>query len=75
MTLAAITIFIFRRKLAHIERKVKVPLFPIVPLIYIVLSTAFVFVMLKEVQGPSWWGMVVLALGIPVYYFFKKYKK
>jgi basic amino acid/polyamine antiporter, APA family len=75
MTLAAISIFVFRRKLAHVERKVKVPLFPLVPLIYIALSTAFVFVMLNEVKGPSWWGMLVLVLGIPVYYFFKKYKK
>lgn len=72
MTLAAITVFIFRKKIATVERTVKVPLYPLIPLIFIILSGIFVYVTLIEVPGPAWWALGILFLGIPVYFFFRR---
>ena len=75
MTLAGITIFIFRRKLSDRIRTVKVPLYPIIPLIYVVLSGIFVYITLVEVPGPAWWAMSILIIGIPVFFIFKNRRK
>ncbi len=75
MTLAAISIFVFRRTRTNSERPVRVPLYPIVPLIYIVLSSIFVVVTLLQVPRPAWWGMIILLIGFPVYFVFKKRKE
>lgn len=73
MTLAAISIFVFRKKLKEVDRPVKVPLYPLIPLFFILLSGIFVFVTLINVPGPAWWATGILFIGIPVFYFFKKY--
>ncbi|MFT7604114.1 MAG: APA family basic amino acid/polyamine antiporter [Saprospiraceae bacterium] len=75
MTLAAISIFVFRIKMKDVNRLVKVPFYPVVPLIFILLSGIFVAVTLMQVPGPTWWAMAILAVGIPVYYLFKWNKK
>lgn len=74
MTLAAVTVFVFRNKLADTKRLVKVPLYPLVPLVYIILSGIFVVVTFFHVPGPAWWGMAILIIGVPMYFFFKRKK-
>jgi APA family basic amino acid/polyamine antiporter len=75
MTLAAISIFVFRRIRKQEKRSIKVPLYPVVPLIYVVLSGVFVAVTLVQVPRPAWWGMIILLIGFPVYLLFKKRNK
>ena len=72
MTLAGVSLFIFRFTKKSMERPVKVPLYPIIPLIFIIISTAFVGSTLLERPEQAWYGLGILALGIPFYYFFKK---
>ncbi len=72
MTLAGISVFIFRFKKADLNRPVKVPLYPIIPLIFIIISTAFVFSTLIERPEQALWGIGILVLGLPVYFIFKK---
>ena len=75
MTLAGIAIFVFRKKRKAAERPVKTFLYPIVPVIYILFSAAFVISTLLAMPGPSWYGLILLAIGIPLFYYFKNQKK
>ncbi len=72
MTLAGISIFVFRVKRKEITRPVKVILFPFVPIIYIVFSAMFVLSTLLAMPGTSWYGLLILAFGIPLYFYFKR---
>jgi len=74
MTLAGISIFVFRYKLTDTVRSVKVPLYPIVPLLYILPCLAFVYITFTQIPGPTRWASLVLVAGIPFYFFFKRSK-
>jgi len=74
MTLAAISIFIFRKTKSDQEREVKAIGYPIIPLLYIIPSATFVVVTFLQVKGPTWWAMGIVLLGVPVYYLFKRTK-
>ena len=72
MTLAGISIFIFRVKRKNLSRPVKTPLYPFIPLVFITISIAFVISTLIERPEQALWGLGVLILGVPVYYFFNR---
>lgn len=73
-TMAVAGIFILRNKHKHIERPFKVPLYPIVPLIgvaggiYIIISTLITNTSL------ALYGLLITALGLPVYYLITRKK-
>jgi APA family basic amino acid/polyamine antiporter len=71
-TLAAAGIFVFRKKLKHIERPYKTFWYPVTPLIFIVINTWFVINMMINKPLHMGMGIGFLILGIPVYFFFKK---
>ncbi len=75
MTLAASSIFIFRQKMKTAERPYKTLLYPITPLIFIAISLWFIGSTLigQPVQAIA--GIVILLLGLPIYFYFKKNKK
>jgi len=71
MALATSTVFVFRRR----EGKTsgfKMPWYPIPPLIYLVVTGAFVLFTLADLNLESWIGFLILIAGIPVFYWFKK---
>ena len=70
MMLASITIFIFRKQ--DQSSVYKVPGYPWVPLIYILVTFAFVIHTLISLSWESWVGMVILLAGIPVFYLVRK---
>ncbi len=72
MTLAGISVFIFRKKRKDAERPYRVILYPVVPLIFILISAAFVVNTLIERPEQALAGIVVLGLGLPVYWWFRK---
>ena len=73
MTMAAIAIFIFRkRNPSSVAGQYKVPLYPVIPLIFILISVWFLIstIIGRPVQPIA--GLILMAIGLPVYFYFKK---
>lgn len=77
----AIGVFVLRKKVPNAERPYKVFGYPWVPLIFIIFSILFVFLTLyndilnyqagrSEIVN-SLFGLLLVALGIPLYYYFR----
>jgi len=75
MGLAGIALFVLRYKMRDAERPVKVPLYPLVPLIFVLISLAFVVSTLIEEPKQSTAGLVILGIGVFAYFLFKRIKK
>lgn len=72
--LTAASVFIFRRLAPDAERRSRVPLYPWTPLFFVVMSAWFVAVTLVQRPAQAWAGLAFLALGVPVYYYWKRRK-
>ena len=73
MTMAAIAIFIFRkRNPSSVAGQYKVPLYPVIPLKFILISVWFLIstIIGRPVQAIA--GLILMAIGLPVYFYFKK---
>ena len=72
MTMAGAAIFIFRKKLKNRERPIRAWGYPIIPIIFVVTSTAFVINTLfsKHTKVQAIAGLIVLGIGIVAYYVF-----
>ncbi len=75
MMLAAASIFIFRRKYPSVQPEVKAWGYPMIPLIYVIITALFVVNTAIHLPAESWSGLIILILGIPVYFLFKNYYK
>ena len=70
-----VAVIILRKREPNMERPYKVPLYPITPLIailagsFVLINTLFTQFILAVI------GILITALGIPVYYYKKKQKK
>jgi APA family basic amino acid/polyamine antiporter len=71
-TLAAIGIFMFRRKLKNTERAYKAFGYPVTPLIFIVINIWFVINIMINKPLHMAIGVGFLLLGVPLYLFFKR---
>jgi basic amino acid/polyamine antiporter, APA family len=72
--LSMAAVFIFRHKMPEAHREFKAVGYPVVPVIYIV---AVIFIMIVlAVYKPlyTWPGLIIVLLGIPVYFIWKKAK-
>jgi len=65
-------IFILRRKMPDAPRPYKAFGYPVLPLIYIILATAFCVALLKDKTDTCGWGVLIMLAGIPVYYLSKR---
>lgn len=65
-------IFILRKTMPNTPRPVKAPLYPIVPALYVIFMVAIVLILIKEKPEYTFPGLIIVAIGIPVYYFFNK---
>ncbi|MEM9819774.1 MAG: amino acid permease [Bacteroidota bacterium] len=74
MAMAGFSIFIFRKKLKDRERPVLALGYPVIPLLFVLISTAFVMSTLLERPSQSLAGLAILVLGLPVYFYFKNYR-
>lgn len=72
MTLAGFSIFIFRVKRKDAERPILAWGYPVIPIIFIAISTAFVGSTVFARPAESSYGLIILALGVPAYYLFKR---
>jgi len=69
---AAASVFTLRRKFPHLERPYKVWGYPVVPALYVLASLWILINTLLERPVESLTGMGIVALGIPVYFYWKK---
>lgn len=70
--LTAAAVFVFRRRLPGAERAARVPLYPWTPLFFVAMSGWFVAVTLVQRPAQAWAGLAFLALGVPVYAYWKR---
>ncbi len=72
MVLAAVSIFIFRKKMADTPRPYRTLGYPIVPIIYILISSIFVINTLIEKPVQALAGLCLTAFGLLFYKYFKR---
>lgn len=61
-----------RVKQPNLERPYKTWLYPATPIIYLLIGAAFCGLLLIYKQQYTWPGLIIVSLGIPIYYFIKK---
>ena len=66
--LTAIGLFSLRRSRPDMERPVRAPGYPVLPALYVLLTAAFCVNLLFQKPLYTWPGLVIVALGIPVYF-------
>ncbi len=69
--LTAASVFIFRKKLPEAKRDYKTLGYPITPLIFTGVAAWFVINTLIEKPGQAIAGLIMLGLGLPVYFYWK----
>ncbi len=74
MALATASIFFIRKKYGN-DALFKVPLYPVIPIIYLIITVAFVINTALHLPVESMAGLFILALGFPFYYFYKRKHK
>jgi APA family basic amino acid/polyamine antiporter len=74
-SLTILAIFVLRVKRPDIPRPYKAFGYPVIPAVYI-LTTSFIMVILL-IYKPNYTfpGLIIVLLGIPVYYLWKKYSQ
>ncbi len=71
--LTVIGLMYMRRRAPELARPYKTPLYPVVPLVYVLLTTAMMIAALMNWTMTSLVAIGVLALGIPVFYVWKRF--
>lgn len=70
--LTIIGIFILRKKMPDVPRPYKAFGYPFLPIIYILMGVAFCVLLIIYKPEYTWPGLIIVLLGIPVYYFIGK---
>lgn len=67
------TLFVLRRKLPQAERPYRAFGYPILPAIYVFVSSLVAFDLLisEKTRGNTWPGLIVVLAGLPVYFFWR----
>ncbi|HEY4651582.1 MAG TPA: amino acid permease [Pontibacter sp.] len=68
--LTIIGVFILRVKRPDLPRPYKAYGYPVLPAMYVLLASAICIILLIYKPLYTWPGLIIVALGIPVYYFF-----
>jgi len=69
--LTGVSVFALRRRRPQLERPVRVPLYPWLPALYVLLTGAIAVDLLIVKPRYTWPGLAIVALGVPVYYAWK----
>jgi basic amino acid/polyamine antiporter, APA family len=68
-------IFVLRKRKPDFERPYKAFGYPVVPAIYILLATFIMAILLIYKRDYTWPGLIIVLLGIPVYFLWHKRKQ
>jgi APA family basic amino acid/polyamine antiporter len=66
--LTILGIFILRKKMPDAERPYKAFAYPVLPAVYILMGLAFCFLLIIYKPIYTWPGLIIVLLGIPIYY-------
>jgi APA family basic amino acid/polyamine antiporter len=69
--LCASSVFVLRRKSPNMERPYKTLGYPVMPLVFVMVATWLVINTLVNKPVESVTGLVLIALGLPLYFYFK----
>ncbi|MFD2286502.1 amino acid permease [Pedobacter petrophilus] len=64
-----------RFKKPDLERPYKTLLYPVTPIIYLLIGATFCILLLVYKQQYTWPGLVIVLLGVPVYFFINREKE
>jgi APA family basic amino acid/polyamine antiporter len=64
-------VIVLRWKRPGLERPVKVPLYPVLPLLYLVGALAIMGALLIHRPAFTWPGIAIVLLGLPAYFIFR----
>lgn len=67
-------LFILRVKMPAAERPYKAFGYPVVPALYLILASAFCINLLLVKFSACWPGLLIVAIGVPVYFYWRKKK-
>jgi APA family basic amino acid/polyamine antiporter len=70
--LSVVGIFILRRRLPHAERPYRAPGYPVLPALYVIIAFAICVDLLIVKPKYTWPGLVIVALGVPVYWVWRR---
>lgn len=70
--LTAFGVIVLRRKLPGLPRPYRVIAYPWVPIIFVITAVVFVLNLLREKPIEAGYGALIIALGVPVYYIWKR---
>ncbi|MCE1246636.1 MAG: amino acid permease [Firmicutes bacterium] len=70
--LTVVGLFILRRKMPELERPYKVWGYPVVPALFIIIGSAFLFFVVQGDPVNSLVGLGIVLLGLPLYFIFGK---
>ncbi len=73
--LGGASVIVLRRTMPEAHRPYRVPGYPWVPLFFVGTSVWFVITTLQQKPAQAWAGLLFLALGVPVYYYWKRKKQ
>ncbi|MFN7944129.1 MAG: amino acid permease [Blastocatellia bacterium] len=65
-------VFVLRRKMPHAERPYRTPGYPFVPVLFIIVAAWLVINTIITSPVESAVGLILIALGLPVYWYFKQ---
>ncbi len=74
-TLTILAIFILRIKKPDIPRPYKAFGYPVIPAIYILVTTFIMVILLKYKPNYTYPGLIIVLAGIPVFYIWRKFNK
>ena len=66
--LTIVGIFILRKKRPDVERPYKAFGYPVLPIMYIIMGLAFCILLIIFKPEFTWPGLIIVLIGIPVYY-------
>jgi len=65
-------VFVLRKKQPDAQRPYKVFAYPVLPAIYVIIALAICTDLLIEIPKTTWPGIIIVIIGIPVYFLVKK---
>ena len=65
-------VMVLRRRRPHLQRPYRVPLYPVTPILYIVVASAILLCLAVYRPATTWPGFGIVAAGIPVYFLFRR---
>jgi len=74
-TLTILAIFVLRKKRPDLPRPYKAFGYPVIPAIYILTTITIMVILLIYKPAYTFPGLIIVILGIPVYYLWRRYNK